>query len=144
MLFILAMYQIKYDLIKLFKNITLFAVFSFLLMQNSFGQMSYSDLIKERDNTKKAEIGLQLFDKYLNNDFDSLKFLAVNLLLDGSGKNIEFTRAVGEMALGVYYAQKGKIKEVMINLEGIPKGPVKTIELILNSPAHELESILVE
>lgn len=116
MLFILAMYQIKYDLIKLFKNITLFAVFSFLLMQNSFGQMNYSDLIKERDNTKKAEIGLQLFDKYLNNDFDSLKFLAVNLLLDGSGKNIEFTRAVGEMALGVYYTQKGKIKEGLINL----------------------------
>lgn len=120
MLFILAMYQFNCDLKKLFKNITLFIVFSLLIGQYTLCQKKYSTnysaLIKERDNTKKAEIGLVLFDKYLNNDFDSLKFLAVNLLLDASGKNSDFPRAVGEMSLGVYYSQKGKIKEGLINL----------------------------
>lgn len=84
---------------------------------NLYGQANYSELIIERDNTKKAEIGLQLYDRYRINDFDSLKFLAVNLLLDGSGDNSEFPRAVGEMALGLYYAQRGKIKEGLVSLK---------------------------
>jgi len=108
--------NLKYDLTKLFKNIILFASINLLFVSNSFAQKTYAALIKERDNNKKAEIGLKLFDDYQRNDFDSLKFLAVNLLLDTSGDDFEFSRAVGEMSLGVYYAQKGKIKEGLISL----------------------------
>lgn len=117
MLFILAMYQLNHNLIKLFNHIIFKTFVGLFFAPILFGQTSYSELIKERDNTKKAEIGLQLYDRYRINDFDSLKFLAVNLLLDGSGDNAEFPRAVGEMALGLYYAQRGKIKEGIVSLK---------------------------
>lgn len=117
MLFILAMYQLKHNLIKLFINIISTTILVLFFISTSLGQVSYSDLIKERDNTKKAEIGLQLYDRYRINDFDSLKYLAVNLLLDGTGEDSEFPRAVGEMSLGLYYTQRGKIKEGLVSLK---------------------------
>lgn len=106
----------KTEVVKLFLKISiLLIVFSGITFQ-TIGQSSFSSLLKERDNTKKAEIGLELFYKYRTNDFDSLKFLAVNLLLDISGENSDFPRAVGEMAIGTYYVQNGKIKEGIVNL----------------------------
>lgn len=106
----------KTEVVKLFFKISivLFIVFEFTTI--AIGQNTFSNLLKERDNTKKAEIGLELFYKYRTNDFDSLKFLAVNLLLDISGENANFPRAVGEMALGAYYSQHGKINEGILNL----------------------------
>lgn len=103
-------------MIKLFYK----TAFLFILFESSIhgvvGQNSFKDLLKERNNTKKAEIGLDLFNQYRRNDYDSLKFLAVNLLLDISGENRDFPRAVGEMSLGAYYTQHGKIKEGIIYL----------------------------
>jgi len=102
--------------LKLFIKISIF-LFVFIGFPCDLGaQSTFSRLLKERNNTRKAEIGLDLFYKYRRNEFDSLKFLAVNLLLDASGEDNEFPRAVGVMALGTYYVQKGKINEGIINL----------------------------
>lgn len=106
----------KTEVIKLFVKISIVVYVFFGFTLNSFGQKTFQNLLIEKNNTKKAEIGLELFYEYKANDFDSLKFLAVNLLLDISGENSGFPRAVGEMALGGYYVQKGKIKEGINNL----------------------------
>ncbi len=106
----------KTEVVKLFHKISIVVFIFFGLTHSAISQNTYAALLKERDNTKKAEIGLDLFYHFRKNDFDSLKFLAVNLLLDISGDNSEFPRAVGEMALGAYYVQKGKIKEGIVNL----------------------------
>ena len=106
----------KTEVVKLFLKISIVLFVFFGFNTYAIGQKTFSSLLKERNNTKKAEIGLDLFYKYRTNHFDSLKFLAVNLLLDISGDNSDFPRAVGEMALGTYYVQNGKIKEGIINL----------------------------
>ena len=104
------------NLIQLFFKSLAFGLFYGLFSFGVFGQYTYSDLLEEKDNTQKAEIGLYLLNEYRRNDFDSLKFLAVHLLLNGSGKNEEFTQAVGFRTIGAYYIKKGKIKEGISNL----------------------------
>lgn len=108
--------NLKLKLTKLFYKISIIVFIGFSSIADVVGQNSFNDLLKERNNTKKAEIGLELFYEYRVNDFDSLKFLAVNLLLDVSGENSAFPRAVGEMTLGAYYVQNGKIKDGILNL----------------------------
>ncbi len=107
---------INYNLNQLFCKSFVLGLFCCLFSFYAVGQYTYEDLLEEKDNTQKAEIGLYLLNEYHRNDFDSLKFLAVHLLLNGSGKNAEFTQAVGFRAIGTYYIKKGKIKEGIANL----------------------------
>ena len=104
------------NLIQLFFKSLAFGLFYGLFSFGVFGQYTYTDLLEEKDNTQKAEIGLHLLNEYRRNDFDSLKYLAVHLLLNGAGKNEEFTQAVGFRTIGAYYIKKGKIKEGIANL----------------------------
>ena len=104
------------NLIQLFYKTLAFGLFSGLFSFGVFGQYTYTNLLEEKDNTQKAEIGLYLLNEYRRNDFDSLKFLAVHLLLNGAGKNEEFTQAVGFRTIGTYYIKKGKIPEGLANL----------------------------
>ena len=107
---------INNNLNQLFCKSFVFTVFCILFSLHAVGQYTYADLLEERDNTKKAEIGLYLLNEYHRNDFDSLKYLAVHLLLNGAGKNAEFTQAVGFRAIGSFYIKKGKVEEGISNL----------------------------
>lgn len=82
-----------------------------LLSQNLCAQGSYSDFLNEDDIHRKAEMGLELWNEYLRSNQDSLKVIAVELLMDASEKEDEFARAVGTRILGSHLFRSGKIDQ---------------------------------
>jgi len=81
--------------------ICLFASFS------AKSQNSYEQFQEQGDLNIKSEMGMELFHYYLRFNLDSLKFAAIDLLLDASEHEHEFARAVGTRMLGSYLCKLG-------------------------------------
>ena len=74
-------------------------------------QVSYQQFEEQSDITVKSEMGLELWNYYRRTNLDSLKIVAVDLLLVASERKHVFSRAVGTRLLGSYLYQTGKIKQ---------------------------------
>lgn len=87
-------------------------LFTILFVSNiSHSQVTYSEFLNEEDIHRKTEMGLELWNVYLRSDMDSLKVVAVELLMDASEKENEFARAVGTRILGSHLYRSGKIDQ---------------------------------
>lgn len=102
------------------KSLYLKAIFSgifFLLVgTHVIAQNSFRDFEREKDINKKGEIGLYLWNEYLRNDIDSLKILAVELMLSAAEEKSTFAKTVGNFALGSYLIRNGKIADGIFQL----------------------------
>ncbi len=74
-------------------------------------QHTYASFQHEEDIVKKAEAGLYLWNEYLRNDLDSLKIMAVELMLAAAEEKNAFAKAVGESSLGSYQIRTGEIEQ---------------------------------
>ncbi|MDA9299113.1 tetratricopeptide repeat protein [Crocinitomicaceae bacterium] len=90
-------------------SLLLFA--TFFISQSSCAQTSYSEFLSEDDIHRKTELGLELWNIYLRSDMDSVKVVAIELLMDASEKKNEFARAVGTRILGSHLFRSGKIDQ---------------------------------
>jgi tetratricopeptide (TPR) repeat protein len=75
------------------------------------GQVTYSQFTQQSDLKVKSEMALELWNEYSRSDLDSLKVLAVDLLLLASEKKHGFARAVGRRILGSYLYRSGKVDQ---------------------------------
>lgn len=89
-------------------------VFAVLLQVRA--QVSYAEFQTEEDPGRKAGLGLELWNYYLRNDFDSLKILGVELMLYAAEKQHPFSKAVGQHALGSYLIRRGELEKGLFHL----------------------------
>ncbi len=105
----------------LFTKPLILGVLATILFSNVFGQKTYADFHNETDINKKAEIGYFLWNEYLRNDLDSLKIMAVELLLSAAEEGSTFARAVGNTSLGSYLIRNGEMEVGIRHLEDSKK-----------------------
>jgi len=87
-------------------------MFAILFLSNGIqAQVTYSEFLNEENLHSKTEIGLELWNKYLRSDLDSLKVTAVELLMEASEQEDEFARAVGTRMLGSYLFRSDQIDQ---------------------------------
>ncbi len=86
-------------------------VFTSLFVTTALCQSDYSEFLKESDQYKKAEIGLELIEYYTRKDVDSLRVIATELLMTDSQNKVELTNVVSDYSLGVYFSRKGQINK---------------------------------
>ncbi|NQY68382.1 MAG: hypothetical protein HRT72_11765, partial [Flavobacteriales bacterium] len=94
-----------------FRIYSLILFTQFFISQNSRAQISYSEFLNEDDIRHKAELGLELWNNYLRSDLDSVKVIAIELLMDASEKEDEFARAIGTRILGSHLFRSGNIDQ---------------------------------
>jgi tetratricopeptide (TPR) repeat protein len=94
-----------------FQIYSLILIALFFLSRSSRAQVGYSEFLNEDDVHRKAELGLSLWNEYLRSDLDSVKVVAIELLMDASEKEDEFARAVGTRILGSHLFRSGKIDQ---------------------------------
>lgn len=75
------------------------------------GQSAYDKFQEQSDLNIKSEMGMDLLHHYLRFDLDSLKMVAIDLLLDASEHRHQFARAVGTRMLGSYLCKTGNRKQ---------------------------------
>ncbi|MFT6245664.1 MAG: tetratricopeptide (TPR) repeat protein [Salibacteraceae bacterium] len=92
-----------------FQIYSLIVFATFFISRSLCAQTSYYEFLSEDDIHSKAELGLELWNIYLRSDMDSVKVVAIELLMDASEKEDEFARAVGTRILGTHLFRSGKI-----------------------------------
>jgi len=105
----------------LFTKICAACAFTLFLSTQVVGQQGYVDFQNEKDITKKTEIGYYLWNEYLRNDLDSLKIMAVELILSAAEEKSTFARAVGNNSLGSYLIRSGDVEGGIKHLEEAEK-----------------------
>ena len=88
-----------------------FVLFVVLICPYPLQAQDYSSFLNEEDPREKAEIGLELWNKYLRSYQDSVKITAVELLMVAAEKEDKFARAVGTRMLGSYLFRSGKLDQ---------------------------------
>lgn len=76
---------------------------------NANAQTVYSDFENEVDPSKKSVLALQLYDRFIREDLDSIKIVGINLLLEANVNS--YTYAVANRLIGSYQIRQGEFKE---------------------------------